>query len=439
MAKQSITVELDDKTIDFLAALGKPVEMLAQLAYSATTESLRRPGHERRAQTDASLRVERDKTDVAIAKELETVEGVADDVVRIARQRADQVVQTARDDADSDSPPQSTATEASLKRARADGLVGAERSKADAVLADERVERRHDPQGFLAGERRVTDKDLTGERTHADTLVVDQREANSQMVSATILAHELALDADVAKEQAEKRETELRELGELREMFIGILGHDLRSPLNSIVLAATQLVKRGRLDDSDAETAARIISSSHRITRMITQTLDLTRARLGGGLPIEVKPTDLREVCRNVVHEFDTTIQLEVEGDVTGTWDPDRLTEALSNMTGNAIEYAAPETVVAIKAHADGAAVVVEISNRGTPIPADILPFIFEPFRRAQQREKSVTGNLGLGLYIAQQIVLSHGGTLDVHSANGTTTFVMRLLRRSALPLAKLS
>jgi len=104
MAKQSITVELDDKTIDFLAALGKPVEMLAQLAYSATTESLRRPGHERRAQTDASLRVERDKTDVAIAKELETVEGVADDVVRIARQRADQVVQTARDDADSDSP-----------------------------------------------------------------------------------------------------------------------------------------------------------------------------------------------------------------------------------------------------------------------------------------------------------------------------------------------
>jgi len=326
-----------------------------------------------------------------------------------------------------------------LKRARADGLVGAERSKADAVLADERVERRHDPQGFLAGERRVTDKDLTGERTHADTLVVDQREANSQMVSATILAHELALDADVAKERAEKRETELRELGELREMFIGILGHDLRSPLNSIVLAATQLVKRGRLDDSDAETAARIISSSHRITRMITQTLDLTRARLGGGLPIEVKPTDLREVCRNVVHEFDTTIQLEVEGDVTGTWDPDRLTEALSNMTGNAIEYAAPETVVAIKAHADGAAVVVEISNRGTPIPADILPFIFEPFRRAQQREKSVTGNLGLGLYIAQQIVLSHGGTLDVHSANGTTTFVMRLLRRSALPLAKLS
>jgi len=433
MAKQSITVELDDETIGYLAALGKPVEVLAQLAYSATIEGVRRPGHELRAQTDESLRVERDKTDVAIAKELETVERVADDAVRIARQRADQVVQTARDDADSDRPPRSTSTEASFERERnrADGFLEDERSKADAVVADERLERRRDPAEFLAGERRATDKDLAGERTHPDTLGDDQREANAQMVRATIRAHELALEADVAKERAEKSETELRAVGEFREMFIGILGHDLRNPLNSIVLAAALLLRRGHLDDEDAETAARIISSSHRITRMITQTLDLTRARLGGGLPIEVKPTDLREVCRNVVDEFDTTIQLEVEGDVTGTWDADRLTEVLSNIVGNAIAYAAPETVVAVKAHADGADVVVEISNQGDPIPADVLPFIFEPFRRAKQRAKSVTGNLGLGLYIAHQIVLSHGGTLDVHSAGGTTTFVLRLPRRA--------
>jgi len=98
---------------------------------------VRRLGHERRAQTDQSLRVERDKTDVANAKVRKTVDGVADDVVRIARQRADQVVQTAREDADRDRPRMSTATEASFERERirADGLVGAERSKADAVLA----------------------------------------------------------------------------------------------------------------------------------------------------------------------------------------------------------------------------------------------------------------------------------------------------------------
>jgi signal transduction histidine kinase len=431
MAKQSITVELDDETIGYLAELGKPDEVLAQLAYSVTTEGARRPGHERRAQTDESLRVERDKTDIAMAKGLETVEGVADDVVRIARQRADQLVQTAREGADSDRPPLSMATEVDSERERrlADGLVGAERSKADAVLADERLKRRHEPHGSLASEREATDKDLTGERGHSDTLIVNQREANEQMVRATVRAQELALEADVAKERAEKSEHELRAVAEFREMFIGILGHDLRNPLNSIVLAAALLLRRGRLDDEDAESAARIISSSHRITRMITQTLDLTRARLGGGLPIEVKPTDLREVCRNVVDEFDATIQLAVEGDVTGTWDADRLTEVLSNIVGNAIAYAAPETVVAVKARADGANVVVEISNQGDPIPADVLPFIFEPFRRAQQRAKSATGHLGLGLYIAHQIVLSHGGMLDAHSAGGTTTFVMRLPR----------
>jgi signal transduction histidine kinase len=166
------------------------------------------------------------------------------------------------------------------------------------------------------------------------------------------------------------------------------------------------------------------------MTRMISQLLDLTRARLGGGFPLEPKPTDLGEVCRNVVEEFEAPIQLEVEGDVTGTWDPDRLAEALSNIAGNAIEHAAPGTTVAVKAHADGPEVVVEISNRGEPIPADVLPFIFEPFRRARQ-ERSATGNLGLGLYIAKQIVNAGCGTLAAYSADGGTTFLMRLPRHA--------
>jgi signal transduction histidine kinase len=84
-----------------------------------------------------------------------------------------------------------------------------------------------------------------------------------------------------------------------------------------------------------------------------------------------------------------------------------------------------------LRAHPEGTDVVVEISNQGNPIPPDLLPSLFEPFRRAKQHEKSPSGNLGLGLYIAKQIVLSHGGTIDAHSADGTTTFAMRLPRRS--------
>jgi PAS domain S-box-containing protein len=259
----------------------------------------------------------------------------------------------------------------------------------------------------------------------------DLREANQHMVSATIRAQELAEEAEAAEARLTESERELRKVAEFREMFIGIVGHDLRNPLGSIAMTATSLLRHGQLDERAKNQVTRIIGSSKRMARMISQLLDLTRARLGGGFPLEPKPTDMGELCRNVVGEFEGPIQLEVEGDVTGTWDPDRLAEALSNIAGNAIEHAAPGTTVAVKAHSDGPDVVVEISNRGEPIPEDVLPFIFEPFRRARQHEKSATGNLGLGLYIAKQIIQSGYGTLAANSADGRTTFLMRLPRQA--------
>ena len=257
----------------------------------------------------------------------------------------------------------------------------------------------------------------------------DLREANQQMVSALIREQQLTQEAEAARARVEESERELRAVAEFREMFIGIVGHDLRNPLAAIYMGARLLQRQGHLDERGADTIERIIRSSKRMTLMITQLLDLTHARLGGGFPLEPKPADLRKVCRNVVEEFEATTQLEIEGDVAGTWDPDRLEEALSNIAGNAIEHAAPGTAVVVKAHGDEAEVVVEISNQGNPIPPDVLPFVFEPFRRAKMSKKSATGNLGLGLYIAKQIVLSHGGTLEAHSASGTTTLVMRLPR----------
>jgi signal transduction histidine kinase len=223
-----------------------------------------------------------------------------------------------------------------------------------------------------------------------------------------------------------------RELAEFREMFIGMLGHDLRNPVASIVMSAAGLLRRDELGQEDAERASIIIRGGQRMQRMITQLLEFTRVRLGGGFPIATGPADLREICRNVIEEFEAGIQLEVERDVTGTWDEDRLTQVLSNLVGNAIEYARPGTDVIVKAYAEGPEIVVEIINQGEPIPADVLPFIFQPFRRAH-RGTSTTGNLGLGLYIAHQVALSHGGTLDAHSADGKTTFVMRLPRRTTI------
>jgi len=427
MPNHHLNIALDLETVRCLAVLGDPADVVARLAH-AVADGVRGAGHPRRAQTDDSLRHERGKSDDAIQKEHAITDAVADEVLRVARERADQVVQTARDDADH-AHAQTSATNSG--RARADGLIEHERANADAVLEGERGARKHRSRGLLAAERETTDRDLSGERLQLDALVVDQRDANEQMVSATLRAQDVAVAAEEAKERAEERERMLRDVAEIREMFMGILGHDLRNPLSSIVMATGLLLQRGHLDEADSVMVARIIRNSQRMTRMIAQLLDLTRARLGDGLPIETKPADLGEVCRDIVDEFEAPIKLEIEGDMTGVWDPDRLSEALSNVAGNAIEYATHGTPVIVKAYADGADAVVEIINQGEPIPADVLPYIFEPFRRAKQREKSPTGNLGLGLYIAHQIVLSHGGTLEARCAGGTTTFTMRLPRRA--------
>ena len=256
----------------------------------------------------------------------------------------------------------------------------------------------------------------------------DLREVNQHMVSSTIQAQEATEEAEVARARAEAGERELLAVAEFRERFIGIVGHDLRNPLGAINLAAETLLRLAPLNEQQEKAIGRIMSSSERMNGMIRELLDFTRARLGGGFPLKPRPTDLREVCSHVVEEFEAPIQLELEGDVAGNWDPDRLTEALSNIARNAVEHAWSGTAVVVRAHGEGDEVVVEIVNEGDPIPAEVLRFIFEPFRQAEH-DRSATGNLGLGLYIAKEIVAAGGGTIDAHSTDGSTPFVMRLPR----------
>jgi PAS domain S-box-containing protein len=258
----------------------------------------------------------------------------------------------------------------------------------------------------------------------------DLREANQHMVMATIQAQEQTEEAETARALLAESERELREIAAYRETFIGVLGHDLRNPIAAINMTVAAMLADAHLDKTTRDNVARILSCSRRMGRMISRVLDLTRARLGGGFALEPRPIDLGELCQTVVGEFEAPVHLEVEGDMTGVWDPDLLAEALSNILGNAVEHAAPGTAVVIEARADGPHVVVEIANQGEPIPADVLPFIFEPFRRARQ-QRSASGNLGLGLYIASEIVQAGSGTLAARSAGGTTTFLMRLPRQA--------
>jgi len=239
--------------------------------------------------------------------------------------------------------------------------------------------------------------------------------------------------ADQAAVALEK--TRLDEVGVFREQLIGIVGHDLRSPLNTIAMAADVLLLREGLGELETEVARKIANSASMAARLIDVLLDLTRSRLGGGIPIDPRRFDMKVVCRQVVDETelghpDRPVHVHLQGDLIGVWDRDRLYQLLSNLVGNAIQHGAPRSSIDLRIDGGKTEVVMEVANRGEPIPAALLPFIFEAFRQGRTDHSSRTRGLGLGLFIAQQIARAHGGSIGVTSTAGDgTTFRVRLPR----------
>ena len=171
------------------------------------------------------------------------------------------------------------------------------------------------------------------------------------------------------------------------------------------------------------------------MSRMIEDMLDLARARLAGGIPLSREPSDLGVLVHRVVQEHqvaspDRRIESSSEGDLTGDWDADRLAQVASNLIGNALQHGGPDDVVTVRLQglSDGA-VVFSVANTGT-IPADLLPHIFDPFRGGERPLRRGNG-LGLGLYIVQQIVLAHRGSIEARSADGRTVFHVTIPRRT--------
>ncbi|XXT20151.1 HAMP domain-containing sensor histidine kinase [Sorangium sp. So ce429] len=254
--------------------------------------------------------------------------------------------------------------------------------------------------------------------------------AEAQLVHSTL--DEVMVTAAVEVERTTS--AELRGDVVLRELFIAILGHDLRTPLSAARFATAVLLKREDVTAAVARLVQRIAASNDRAIRMVEDMLDLTRVRCHGGLPVEPKPVDLRSICRQVVAELELsrperTIRLQTRGDGHGMWDPGRMEQLMSNLIGNAIDYSPPEEPVQVELHGQDQAVVLEVRNRGTPIPPELLPVIFDPFRRGDQQHEDLrrSRGLGLGLFIAKAIVDAHGGSIEVTSTpeQGTTFRVM--------------
>ncbi|MCY1061816.1 PAS domain S-box protein [Nannocystis sp. SCPEA4] len=245
-----------------------------------------------------------------------------------------------------------------------------------------------------------------------------------------------SVDVSDQRRVAEQREAlvaDLRRAMHYQEMFMAVLGHDLRSPLSAILMA-TSLGLRRRPDDRMRRVLQQIASSGQRMLRMIEQLLDVTRIRAAGGL--EVRPTraDLAAICRTIIDEQHQAnpaarIVLDARGETVGTWDVDRLSQMASNLIGNAIQHAegAPVATAQVDGR-DPALVRFIVHNRGVIAP-EMLGAIFDPFQRAA-KDSTKTAGLGLGLYITEQIALAHGGSVAVESTRtGGTYFRVELPR----------
>jgi hypothetical protein len=224
-----------------------------------------------------------------------------------------------------------------------------------------------------------------------------------------------------------------QEIDRSRELFLSILGHDLRNPLSAISGLA-ELQMRAKTPERQAQFSSQIFASARRMSHMINDLLELARVRLGSGIIIHAAPTSIRRICKNVLEELQAafpshTFLMDGDDELSGNWDENRLSQVVSNLVGNAVQHGASASAVTITAKSAADGIEVSVHNEGTPIPHAMIPKLFDSFYRLDDRDADTNStSLGLGLYISKEIIAAHRGTIEVRSSvDEGTTFTIRL------------
>lgn len=250
--------------------------------------------------------------------------------------------------------------------------------------------------------------------------------------AAEVLAAKVSVFVELLVQREKLRLYEQALRKRFEEDLVGIVSHDLRSPLNAISLAAQSALRLGATNESHRRFLEIIRSASGRANRLVHDLLDYTQVLHGTALAVKRQKFCLFELAKEMVEELrasfpGTEFVFERSGTTEGHWDRDRVAQVITNLLGNASTYGegAP---VSVRIVGDEAQVTLHVHNQGEPIPAELVPELFEPLRRGTDRRQ--LGNIGLGLFIVSQVVRTHGGTVTVESVvDSGTTFSVRLPR----------
>jgi len=228
------------------------------------------------------------------------------------------------------------------------------------------------------------------------------------------------------------------QVDQARNLLIGTLGHDLRSPLNTIMMTAQYLTALNA-GASVSEAASRLINSGASMKALLDDLIDFNRTKLGVGIHIALADVDLAALFTDELEQLrgahpSRQIELEIKGDTRGLWDGRRLQQLLRNLVVNAMVHGAADAPVHVVLTGDAGGVTIEVKNSGLTIEKAILDQIFDPLKRGVGQgngDDSAVG-LGLGLYIVREVALAHGGEVTVRSDKGETVFAVRLPRRDS-------